>query len=192
LRNSKNNAEGDLPIVPLPENEIAQIEKSGEAAVDLRLGRWFVALRQAWIGRIKIMDGNDNADQLSKLYFCPFGDEFIVHPGRFVLGITLEWLSLPPTVGAYVTGKSSLGRRGLVIETAAAIHPGFSGCLALEIANVGEVPLAINPGMKIAQMFPHSAIGTPQPSKSGFNGQRKPVLGRIRPDSVYERLKKSQ
>lgn len=189
LRKGRAGDEGGISIVPLPETEIAHMKAGGEAAIDLRLGRWFVNLRQARIGQIKIMDDDDNADQLSTLYFRPFGEEFVIHPGRFVLGITLEWLSLPSSIGAYVTGKSSLGRRGLVIETAAGIHPGFSGCLALEIANVGEVPLVINPGMKIAQLFPQAADGAPQASESSFNGQRKPILGRIRKDPIYEKLK---
>ncbi len=189
LRAGRQGFGDGLSIVPLPDNEIDQIEKNGEAAVDLRLGRWFVSLRQARIGGIDIMDRQDGSDQYSKLYFRPFGEKFVVHPGRFVLGITLEWLTLPPSIGAYVTGKSSLGRRGLVIETAAGIHPGFSGCLALEIANVGEVPLSITPGMKIAQMFPHAALGEVRASESNFNGQRKPILGEIRTDAIYEKLK---
>lgn len=189
LRDGRANKATGISIIPLPEAEIAAIDSSGEASVDLRLGRWFVALRQARIGEMRVMDSDDGGDKLGKLYFRPFGEEFVIHPGRFVLGITMEWISLPPNIGAYVTGKSSLGRRGLVIETAAGIHPGFSGCLALEIANVGEVPLVINPGMRIAQMFPHTTTGVERSSVSGFNGQRKPVLGQIRFDSIYEKLK---
>ncbi len=189
LRDGRDNKPEGISIIPLPEAEIANLDSGGESSVDLRLGRWFVALRQARIGEMRVMDSDDGGDKLAKLYFRPFGEEFVIHPGRFVLGITLEWISLPANIGAYVTGKSSLGRRGLVIETAAGIHPGFSGCLALEIANVGEVPLVINPGMRIAQMFPHPTTGVERASVSGFNGQRKPVLGQIRFDSIYEKLK---
>jgi dCTP deaminase len=80
-------------------------------------------------------------DPPDRQHFVPFGQKFVLHPGRFALGSTLEWLRLPATMSGYVTGKSSLGRHGLIIETAAGIHPSFSGCLTLELANVGEVPL---------------------------------------------------
>lgn len=190
LRTGKSSSEG-ISIVPFTDEEIVEIEDSGEAAIDLRLGRWFVSLRQARIGQIRVMEEEDQADQLAKTYFRPFGQEFVIHPGRFVLGITLEWITLPNHIGAYVTGKSSLGRRGLIIETAAGIHPGFSGCLALELTNVGEVPLVVNPGMRIAQMFPHATDGEPRKSESGFNGHRKPVLGKVRQDGIYQRLKRS-
>jgi dCTP deaminase len=185
----KGVKDGGISIVPMSAAEIDSIEKSGAAAIDLRLGRWFAVLRQVRVDGIKVMSDDQPHDGLSKSYFRPFGEGFVIHPGRFVLAITLEWLSLPPSIGAYVTGKSSLGRRGLIIETAAGIHPGFSGCLALEIANVGEVPITINPGMKIAQMFPHAAAGTPHQSQSGFNGQRKPILGQIGKDPIYQKLK---
>jgi dCTP deaminase len=190
LRDGKQGKLDGISIVPMPDGEIDNIEHSGESAIDLRLGRWFVALRQARIGQIRIMEAADSTEQVAKTYFRPFGEDFVVHPGRFVLGITLEWISLPPDIGAYVTGKSSLGRRGLVIETAAGIHPGFSGCLALELANVGEVPLVINPGMRVAQMFPHATVGDAKSSQSEFNGKRKPVLGHIARDGVFSALKK--
>lgn len=185
----KGAHDGGISIVPMAPDEIAAIENGGAAAVDLRLGRWFAVLREVRVDGIRVTAEDESPERLSKSYFRPFGEGFVVHPGRFVLGITLEWLSLPANIGAYVTGKSSLGRRGLVIETAAGIHPGFTGCLALEIANVGEVPLTIYPGMKIAQIFPHAAVGRPHESSSTFNGQRKPILGKISKDPVYDKLK---
>jgi dCTP deaminase len=89
-----------------------------------------------------------------------------------------------------VTGKSSLGRRGLVIETASGIQPGFSGCLALELSNVGEVPIALLPGMQICQIFVHEVGPDPKPAKSQFIGRRKPVLGTVRPDDILVKLSK--
>ena len=120
-------------------------------------------------------------------YFVPFNERYILHPGRFVLGITLEWMRLLEKIAAYVTGKSSWGRRGLIIETAAGIYPGFSGCLALELANVGELPIALRPGMPICQIFLHeTSVG--KTASSAFDGRRRPVLGVIRKDKVLARL----
>jgi dCTP deaminase len=88
-----------------------------------------------------------------------------------------------------MTGKSLLGRRGLIIETAAGIHPEFKGCLTLELTNVGEVPIALRPGMPICQIFLHEVKPGGTEARGQFTGRRKPVLGRIQPDHVVERLR---
>jgi dCTP deaminase len=118
----------------------------------------------------------------------PFGETFVLHPGRFVLGSTVEWIKLPNNYAAYVVGKSTLGRRGIIIETAAGVHPGFSGCLTLEIANVGEIPVKLKAGQLICQVFFHTLDGKPGSSKTGLAGQRKPRLGQINEDIVMSRL----
>ncbi len=172
----------------------------GAASLDVRLGRWFLVIQQS---RRSIIDltrpdpaGIEEID--GKYYYVPFDQSFIVHPGRFVLGATLEWLRFPDNVGGYITGKSSLGRRGLVIETAAGVQPGFSGTLTLEIANVGEVPIAVTPGMRIAQLFFHELRGEEGESPSRYSGRRKPIFGRYEIDirssnyeqsDIFERLR---
>jgi dCTP deaminase len=77
-----------------------------------------------------------------------------------------------------VTGKSNLGRRGLVIETAPGVHPHFNGCLTLEMTNLGEIPLKIRPGMKICQLFIHVTGDCPEPDGGQFSAQIKPTFGR--------------
>ena len=118
-----------------------------------------------------------------------FGDSFLLHPRSFVLGITLEWIRLPSDLSGYITGKSSLGRRGLIIETAAGIQPGFSGCLALELSNVGEVPVSLTPGMAICQIFLHEVGPNSRIAETQFAGRRKPVLGSLKPDPIVEKLR---
>jgi len=149
------------------------------ASIDLHLGRWFLQPHQS---RSTFYDFAEDASNSSaftaKEYFAPFGGEFVLHPGRFVLAITLEWIPLPLNRAAYVTGKSNLGRRGLVIETAPGVHPHFNGCLTLETTNLGEIPLKIRPGMKICQLFVHTAGETPRPSGAQFSAQIKPTFGR--------------
>jgi deoxycytidine triphosphate deaminase len=76
-----------------------------------------------------------------------------LHPGQFVLGETLEWIRLPKNLVAFVIGKSTWGRDGLIIATAIGVHPNFSGILTLEISNVGEIPIYLYPGLAIAQLF---------------------------------------
>lgn len=159
-----------LSVIPEPK------ELEG-ASVDLHLGRWFLQPHQS---RSTFYDfGEDAASAFTaKEYFASFDGEFVLHPGRFVLAITLEWIRLPSNRAAYVTGKSNLGRRGLVIETAPGVHPHFNGCLTLETTNLGEIPLKIRPGMKICQLFVHETGECPAPGGGQFSAQIKPTFGR--------------
>jgi dCTP deaminase len=186
----KPGVEG-LTIVPQP--PLDEFEKTGAASIDLRLGRWFTTFRPTKMSRLDVVrKGDEPANEvgLTKSHYVPFGEDFILHPGSFVLGITLEWLRLPPGIGGFVGGKSSWGRRGLIIETAAGIHPGFSGCLTLEMTNLGEVPIAIVPGMPICQVAFYATSDSDATNQSMFDGKRKPNLGVIRVDPVLEKLMK--
>jgi dCTP deaminase len=182
--------EGDpngIAIVPSPNLE--QLEQAGEASVSLRLGRWFVTMRLSSETAVStIHEANSNVSKLSKQYFVPFGAEFVLHPSRFVLAGTLEWIRLPSTYAAFVVGKSGLGRRGIIIETAAGVHPGFSGCLTLEVANIGEIPVKLVAGMMIGQLFVQGVEGAPGATKSSLSGQRKPRLNQIREDPILQKL----
>ncbi|SFM29594.1 dCTP deaminase [Bradyrhizobium sp. NFR13] len=175
----------------VPEPSICEIEKSGEASVTLRLGRWFVSLRQSsqtFFDTDIDHAEHENEARASKNYFVPFGKEFVLHPGRFVLSSTLEWMKFPPTLGGYVGGKSTWARRGLIIETAAGIHPGFNGCLTLELTNVGEVPIKIRPGMKICQIFLHAIPEGKAHSSGLLTGRRRPYLGKVKGDPILKSL----
>lgn len=188
LGNQANPA--GLSVVPEP--DLDEVKSSGEASITLRLGRWLIALRQSSqpFFDVATNDSEIRAEaRAAKNYFVPFGDEFVLHPGRFVLASTLEWFKFPSGLGGYVTGKSTWARRGLVIETAAGIHPGFSGCLTLELANVGEVPIKIRPGMKICQIFVHAVTNGTTVSGGALSGRRRPYLGRPKEDVIFNKLK---
>ncbi len=161
-------------LTPAPDR--AEFEKHSGASIDLHLGRWFRTMRQSNVTVLKV-GKTQSYSGFSKEHFVPFGTEFILHPGKFALGMTLEWISFPGDLAGHITGKSSLGRRGLVIETAAGIHPGFAGCLTLELANVGEIPIALNPGMEFCQVFFHETLSENRGATSQFKGSRKPELG---------------
>jgi dCTP deaminase len=80
----------------------------------------------------------------------------------------------------------------LIIATAAGVHPGFTGCLTLELSNVGEIPIAVKPGISICQLFLHLTSQTDLADKSTFVGRRRPTLGKIELDDVYKKLSKGQ
>lgn len=79
---------------------------------------------------------------------------YLLAPSQFVLGFTLEYISLPSDIGARIEGTSTLGRLGLIVHvTAGFIDPGFSGQLTLEIVNLNHKrDIRLTPGMRIAQL----------------------------------------
>ncbi|SMD06672.1 dCTP deaminase [Fulvimarina manganoxydans] len=183
IKKGETDPSEGIGVVPSPlSSEQAQI---GPGSLDLRLGRWFLVLQQSKRSVIDLREQSnaETGDRDGKYYYVPFGAKFVIHPNRFVLGVTLEWLRMPKTVGGYILGKSSLGRRGLIIETAAGIQPGFSGCLTLELFNCGEVPISIEPGMLISQVFFHKVDGEPMLADSHHHGRRRPVFGVYRYDT---------
>lgn len=116
---------------------------------------------------------------------------FIVHPGEFLLGATVEKFTLPNDIAAKLEGRSSLGRLGLVIHaTAGYVDPGFSGWLTFEISNLSRLPIRIYPKMKIAQICffqMSSPVMRPYGSKalgSKYQGQRGPTASRAWMDYV--------
>jgi dCTP deaminase len=127
----------------------------GKAAVDLRLGQAFTIPRRTKLDRLDPVASTHNRDRAiyKDEHHVSIGDYFVLHPGQFVLGETLEWIHLPADLTGIVTCRSSWGRDGLVIATATGIHPRYSGVLTLEITNLGEIPLRLYPGLRVAQLF---------------------------------------
>ncbi|HEY6678798.1 MAG TPA: dCTP deaminase [Actinomycetota bacterium] len=113
-------------------------------------------------------------------------DPFILHPGEFVLGSTLERVAIPDDMVARLEGKSSLGRLGLLIHsTAGYVDPGWDGFLTLELSNVANLPITIYPGMKIGQIS-FFRLSTPaerpygsSETRSKYQGQRGPTASRF-------------
>jgi dCTP deaminase len=113
-------------------------------------------------------------------------DPFILHPGEFVLGSTLERVAIPDDMVARLEGKSSLGRLGLLIHsTAGYVDPGWDGFLTLELSNVANLPITIYPGMKIGQIsFFRLSTPAERPygsteTRSKYQGQRGPTASRF-------------
>jgi len=192
-RELENPTNPEDPLVITPQPDIETLRRSGAASIDIRLGCWFLACRPSRAGLLDVYGKQSDAPneaKLTKTYYVPFGQGFVLHPRAFVLAITLEWIRLPSNLGAYVIGRSSWGRHGLIIATATGVHPGFTGCLTLELSNVGEIPITIKPGTMICQIFIHRVDGGDQKfvDRSSFIGRRKPTLGIIELDSIAEKL----
>ena len=141
-----------LVITPIL-NAVQQIPDHA-AAVDLRLGPQFIVAKRSHFSEIDARD----ADALSTVYQSQehfdvgMEGEIIIHPQQFLLAATLEYLRVPMDLTGSVIGRSSWGRIGLIIATATAVHPGFTGCLTLELQNLGDTPIVLHPGTRIAQI----------------------------------------
>ena len=78
---------------------------------------------------------------------------YVLRPGEFILGSTVESVSIPDYLACRFEGKSSLGRIGLTTHvTAGFIDPGFQGTITLEIKNENQFPILLKPGMLIGQL----------------------------------------
>lgn len=152
------------------------------ASVDVRLDRWFRVFNNSKYTHI---DPSVQQDDLTSLVEIAEGEPFVLHPGEFVLGSTLETVSLADDLAARLDGKSSLGRLGLLTHsTAGFIDPGFSGHVTLELSNVANLPITLWPGMKIGQLC---IFGLSSPADhpygsavygSRYQGQRGPTPSR--------------
>jgi dCTP deaminase len=119
------------------------------SSVDVRVDRLFRVFRN---NRAPYIDVKAEQD-LTELVEVAGDEPFILHPGEFVLGSTLERVRLPDDLVARLEGKSSLGRLGLLIHsTAGFIDPGWNGHVTLELSNVANLPITIYHGMKIGQI----------------------------------------
>jgi dCTP deaminase len=120
------------------------------SSVDVRVDRRFRVFHSA---RHPYIDVRKPMEDLTELIEVPEDEPFILHPGEFVLGQTLERVRLPDDIVARLEGKSSLGRLGLIVHaTAGFVDPGFRGSLTLEITNFNSVPIVLRPGLPIAQL----------------------------------------
>lgn len=135
---------GELGIDPF-DPELIQ-----PSSVDVRMDRFFRVFNNSKYTHI---DPKLQQDELTSLVEVEEDEPFVLHPGEFVLGSTLEKFTLPSNLAGRLEGKSSLGRLGLLTHsTAGFIDPGFSGYITLELSNVANLPITLWPGMKVGQL----------------------------------------
>ena len=169
-------AAGRIVVDPLDESCIQP------SSIDLKVGNLFRVFRNHTAG---VIDVKHDLEDLTELITIPDDGVFMLHPGEFVLGSTLERVGVPDDLVARVEGKSSLGRLGLLIHsTAGFVDAGFDGHITLELSNVASLPITIYPTMKIGQVS-FMAMTTPADRPYGkgargskYQGQRGPTPSR--------------
>jgi dCTP deaminase len=152
------------------------------SSIDVRLDRFFRVFNNQHYTHI---DPALQQDDLTSPVEISADQPFVLHPGEFVLGSTLEVITLPIHLASRLEGKSSLGRLGLITHaTAGFIDPGFSGHITLELSNVANLPITLWPGMKIGQLCVFQ-LSSPAEHPYGsarygsrYQGQRGPTPSR--------------
>ena len=183
-------ASRDLVISPL----IAETQ-IGPASVDLRLGTTAALIRgsdlshvdpQRYIAQSGSPDFTLEQGRRRKLEHVsvPFGHPLMLHAGNLILVPTLEWVRLPRDLTGIVTARSSWAREGLSIATATFINPCYKGIITPELANLGQIPIVLYPGMRLAQLAlhqidPDAAAQCEEMSASQFEMSFQPGSGDI-------------
>ena len=167
---------GRIRIEPMDDADVQP------SSVDLHLGSRFQVFRNS---RYPYIDPSMDQVGLTELVEASTEEPFVLHPGEFVLGATVERLTLPDDIVARLEGKSSLGRLGLLIHsTAGYVDPGWEGTITLELSNVANLPIVLTPGMAIGQvsfMLMTTPVDRPYGSAglhSRYQGQTDPTPSR--------------
>lgn len=176
----------DLVISPLLSER-----QLGSASVDLRMGNIVLMARARGLPYVDpqnyIRSSTDHNAVIGKRqkherHELTFTQRFLLHPGTLALVPTLEWLKLPNDVQGFVTARSSWAREGLSIATASFVGPGYEGIITLELANLGQIPVSLYPGLRIAQIAfygLHKAAAPQTYDPSQFQGAFEPSEGNI-------------
>lgn len=152
---------GRIRVEPLDMDDIQP------SSIDLHLGAAFQVFQNS---RYPYIDpAREQAGLMERVEATP-EEPFVLHPGEFVLGTTIERIALGDDIVARLEGKSSLGRLGLLIHsTAGYVDPGWDGRLTLELSNVANLPIVLSPGMKIGQIS-FTTLSTPVERPYGTPG----------------------
>ena len=176
----------DLVISP-----ILSSDQIGSSSVDLRVGTVVLLARAGRQSHVdpsaykaaRAHEGIENRQQKHERFDVPFMESFLLHPGTLACVPTLEWVRIPKNLQGIVTTRSSWAREGLNIATATIINPGYQGIITLELANFGEIPIRLHPGLRIAQIALYELRVPPESTEqqqlSQFHLAFEPEAGNI-------------
>ncbi|MBI3342989.1 dCTP deaminase [Candidatus Gottesmanbacteria bacterium] len=171
---------GRIGITPKPD----LATQLGSCSVDLRLGRQFRIFDHS---KFAYIDPKNVAlaSNMMKDVVVKSSEPFMLQPGDFVLATTMESLSLPDDLLARLEGRSSLGRLGIVVHsTASVFDPGWRGVIVMELGNLGRMPVALYPGMRICALTFEELTSPAQvpyykKKSAKYVGQSKPEASKI-------------
>jgi len=126
------------------------IDQIGPASIDFRLWNTFKLYRRS---RKTVIDSKEWFDKEHiETITLEDWESFILHPGDFVLGVTLEKIKVPYDLVCRCEWRSSIWRLWVIIHsTAWFVDPGFEWTITLEMTNINELPVALYTWMRIGQ-----------------------------------------
>lgn len=159
----------------------------GSCSIDLRLGKRFRVFNHSKLAYIDPLNPALSEDMMREVTLKN-KDRFILQPGDFVLATTIETIGLPGDLVGRLEGRSSLGRLGIVVHSTASIFdPGWKGVVVMELGNLGRMPVALYPGMRICSMT-FEELSSPaqvpytQKKSAKYIGQKAPLASKIAQD----------
>lgn len=147
------------------------------ASLNVRLGNTFLVPKRRFFRGVHLGD-----EVQYKRYQIKYNEEFCLMPGQFALAVTQETFYIPPTMAAYVQGRSSIGRAGLTVQNAGYVDPGFHGTITLELKNETRNPIYLKPGYPVAQMIFEECTPVEKPYQGKYNGQIEATGSRMQQD----------
>ncbi len=106
---------------------------------------------------------------------------------------------MPIDMVGYVLGRSSWGRLGLLIATATVVHTGYTGIITLELTNLGDTPITLYPGTRVAQLALHKIninerereerLKEFNTKKTKYKASVSPIFSKIHHDSEWAIIK---
>jgi dCTP deaminase len=178
---------GTLTVSP-----ILSGDQLGAASIDLRMGNVALVVRARGSSHVDPQTAKVRAEsgtkhdiaferyQKHERYDIPFKSKLLLHPGALALVPTLEWVKLPNNLIGSVTARSTWAREGLSIATATLIEPSYQGIVTLELANLGQIPITLYPGLLIAQItFARVEGKTERPHQSQYHLSFEPSQGEL-------------
>ncbi len=176
----------ELVITPL-----LDCKQINRASIDVRLGNEFIIMKQSALSGLDVKEYKKFGQEIRQCQDkirIRFKEPFVLHPQQFVLGSTLEYVSFPQNLMAYVIGRSSWGRLGLVIATATFVDPGFKGTITLELVNLGDVPITLYPCLRIAQLVFHKLDEDVEPYSGKYEISTGPQFSKVYADDELHLL----
>ncbi|MCX8008874.1 MAG: dCTP deaminase [Patescibacteria group bacterium] len=176
----KSLKEKKIIIKPFPDLET----QLGSCLLDLRLGNLFRVFNHSKTPYLDPHDPKTLSNVTTEIQVNA-GEAFTLHPGEFVLAVTMEYIEMPDDLTGRLEGRSSIGRLGIVIHsTAANIECGFRGNITLELANMGRIPVILHPGMRICslsfeQLTSSAEVPYYKKKSAKYIGQNAPLPSKI-------------
>ena len=179
---------GAIVVEPPPNLDL----QLGSCSLDLRLSNEFSMFEYNKIPFIDIRNP-DQAQQTTRQIHVDDDQAFVLHPGSFVLAVTIERIELADDIVGRLEGRSSLGRLGIIVHaTASIIDPGWRGRVVLELANHGTMPVALYPGIRVCSLT-FEQVSTPvdrpywRKAQAKYANQEGLIASRIADDPEVHR-----